>query len=396
LRGADADGDQEFCRTYAGKHELPFHTIDFNTGQVAQENKISIQEAARNLRYEWLERIRKEVGYHFIVTAHHKNDNAETVLLNLVKNTGLRGLHGILPKRHKIVRPFLSVTRKEIEQYAAEHSIDYREDISNESTKYTRNFIRHEVLPKIEEINHDAVEAIHALTERIRDTECLVDERIGQIKKRIIVMHGNVVELKYGFIQQHDGGKTILFELLREYGFNGDQVASVYQGFDAQPGIEFHSPTHRIIKDRRSLFITPLESDREHIRKWDSLPDQMIFNNYKIQVRAVPAEKCTIKRSADYAYFDLDKIAFPLTLRYRRDGDYFYPYGLTKPNSDKVGKKKLSKYFKDQKFPAHLKDSTPVLFAGDQLIWLVGQRIDDRVKVGKDTKSVLKLKIVSS
>ncbi|MCP4122714.1 MAG: tRNA lysidine(34) synthetase TilS [Bacteroidetes bacterium] len=396
LRGNDADGDQDFVRSYAMDNGIPFFTIDFDTEQYAGTHKMSIQLAARVLRYEWLEQMRLENGFHFIVTAHHMNDNAETVLNNLIRNTGLRGLHGILPKRDKVVRPLLCLSRTTIEGYASERSISFREDSSNASLKYTRNFIRHKIVPEIQSVNPEAVSAIHAMAARTHEAEILMEERMTQIRKRILVHRYDAVEIKFGYVLQHASGKTILYEILRDDGFNGDQVLEIFNNLKGRAGIEFLSTTHKVIKDRRSLFVIPLDSKRDWICKWDSIPKEIIFNNFKIQIRKVPIAKCNMKRSSNYAYFDLDKLKMPLTMRYRKDGDYFYPYGLTKRNSDKPGKKKLSKYFKDEKLSVYEKEVTPVLFSGEQLIWLVGQRIDDRVKVDEDTKTVLKCKILAS
>jgi tRNA(Ile)-lysidine synthase len=396
LRGQASDEDQAFVEQLALGRDLPFFTTRFDTEEHAGRSGLSVQEAARELRYHWLEEIRKANGFHFTVTAHHLNDNAETVLYNLVKNTGIRGLHGIPPKRDHIARPLLCLVREEIAAYAAENRIDYREDATNTSVKYSRNFLRIKVIPELESVNPKAVEAISGLSRKAAEAELLMQERIEQIRRKILHRTERYVELKFGYILQHAAGRTILFELLREFRFNEQQCGAVYEGLRLQPGAEYLSATHRLLKDRKSLFITALDSSFEAVRQYDKLPDQLLFNNFKIQVREVPADRVVMKQSSNYAYFDLDKIDMPLKIRYWKDGDYFYPFGMKKPHSDKVGKKKLSKFFKDEKIPVHEKETTPVLFAGNHLIWLVGLRTDHRFRVTEQTRRVLKMKIIKS
>lgn len=395
LRGAAADRDQQFVEERAIALDLPFFTVSFDTEKNAAEWSVSIQEAARRLRYDWLDQVCRENGFHFVVTAHQSKDNAETVLYNMVKQTGLRGLHGIPPRRDAIVRPLLCLSRQAIREYARENDIPFREDETNTSVKYSRNFIRHEVLPRLQELNPAVISAIDGLSRKVADAEILMEERLTQIRKRIVHVSAHHAELKYGYVLRHPAGRTILYEILKAYGFNESQAASVYSSLKGQPGAEFHSATHRLLKDRKSIFIMALDAERETIRQFDKIPSKIIFNDYKIQVREAPVEKVNIRESSRYAYLDRDKLQLPLKIRYWKAGDYFYPYGLTKPHSDKPGKKKLSKYFKDERIPAAEKELVPVLFSGEHLVWLVGRRIDHRFRVTENTKTVLKLKVVS-
>ena len=396
LRGTEAVKDKELVEATAKALDLPIHTIEFETESYARSHGMSVQEAARELRYSWLEEIRRKNGYHRIVTGHHRKDNAETVLYKLIKRTGIRGIRGILPKRGHIVRPMLCLSKDAVLEYAGNHAVDFREDTSNFSDKYSRNFLRLNVLPKLQELNPKVIEAIDGLSHKVAEAEILMSERLKQIRSKILFEHQDTFELKFGYVLQHGSGRTILYEILRDFGFNEEQCIGIYKTLQSQPGSEFLSGTHRIIKDRKSLFIVPLESERQSILQYDKLPKQIQFNDHKIQLRAVPINKVTLRENASYAYMDLDKIQFPITIRYWKQGDYFYPFGLTRERSDKVGKKKLSKYFKDEKVSGFAKKNTPVLFSGEHLIWLVGHRIDHRFRMTTETRNVLKMKVISN
>jgi tRNA(Ile)-lysidine synthase len=392
----EADEEQLFVAEYANTHQLPFYTVDFNTQEFAEKQQISIQEAARMLRYEWLETIRKQHQYHFIVTAHHQDDAVETVLMQMIKGCGIKGLGGIPTKNDKIVRPLLSVSKADLLEYLKLNQLDFRLDASNLANKYTRNFIRNEIIPKLNEVNPKAGDAIFELSEKAKAAEILIQERISQIKRKIVSVRFNTVEIKFGYILTHPSGKTILYEILKEYGFNSDQSKAIYEHLNSASGKKFLSEKFILLKDRNSLFVSPQQSNKVYIQKYEALPNQIVFNEYKIQVDEGPAHKIVLKTGSNYAFLDADKIEFPITIRYWKQGDYFYPFGLTKLHSDKIGKKKLSKYFKDEKISGFDKENIPVLFSGEKLIWLVGHRIDDRFKVTATTKNVVKFKVVKS
>lgn len=398
LRGAAANQDQDFVEAYAKQHGIPFFTMSFNTEIFAFRNKISVQEAARILRYQFFEEVRKANGYHFIVTAHHQDDQVETVLLNLLNGSGIKGVRGMLPKNGKIVRPLLNITKDEILGFLKEENVEFRTDASNEENKYTRNKLRNELIPQLASINKQASQHIADFATRNLEVEALLEERLAQIKKRILVQRLDTIEVKLGLIKTHAAGNTILFSVLKDFGFNANQSQEIFENLAEQSGAEYVSATHRLIRDRNSLFISPLQSEQVYIKQFDKIPNQIYFEAgeqvVKIQVDVLPISKCSLKKSANYAFLDADKIEMPLTIRFWKAGDYFYPYGLTKPKSDKVGKKKLSKYFKDEKMNVFEKQHTPVLFSGEHLIWLVGHRIDDRFKVTEETKRVLKLKLI--
>ncbi|MCB0507514.1 MAG: tRNA lysidine(34) synthetase TilS [Bacteroidetes bacterium] len=398
LRAKDSDGDAMFVEDFAKQNKIQFFSTTFDTISFKKDKQISTQMAARELRYQWFEKIRKENHFHKIVTAHHLNDQIETILLNFTKGTGLQGLTGMQPKNGYIVRPMLNISKQAILQFAQENKIPYREDASNASDYYQRNKIRLHVVPKLEEINPAFETTMISFIQNMNDYAQLMNEYLQKIKQKCCSIKNDIVEIKTGFIQTHLAGKTILFHLINEYGFNASTAQQVYQTINQHPKAktsnsqQFFSDSHRLIVDRKSIFIVNKNIERENYLLFDKIPKQIRFNNYTIQCSLVPIHEVNIKTSSRNAYFDADKLAFPLLIRYAKEADYFYPFGLSKPNNpNKIGKKKLSKYFKDEKFSLLEKENTPVLFSGEKMLWLVNHRIDDRFKISDKTKNVLKL-----
>ena len=393
LRENESDEDEKFVEHYAAQNKVPFHSVKFDTKAFKKGKTVSTQMAARELRYTWFEQIRKENKYHRIVTAHHLDDQLETILLNISKGTGINGLTGMSAKNGFIVRPFLEVSKNEILEYAKENKISYRQDSSNASDDYQRNLIRHQVVPQLQKINPSLHNSIIDFIDRMNDYETLSEDQIQLVKKKCCIHSNGIYEIKLGFIKAHKAGKTILFHLLHEFGFNNDTVNNSIAVKES--GKQFFSETHRIVVDRKSLFVVGKNIDRENYLLFEKIPTQIIFNKYKIHCSLVPIHELNIKTSNRYAYVDADKIEFPLMIRYAKEADYFYPFGLSKPKTPgKVGKKKLSKYFKDEKFSLLDKENTAVLFSGEKLIWLVNHRLDDRFKVSEKTKTVLKMVLV--
>jgi tRNA(Ile)-lysidine synthase len=393
LRGKESDEDEKFIQQFVSQNNIPFHVIKFDTKAYKQQHDVSTQMAARTLRYEWFEKVRKENGYHCIATAHHLDDQFETILLNITKGTGIKGLTGISLKNGFVVRPFLGISKQEILEYAKQNNIVFREDSSNASDDYQRNLIRHQVVPQLQKINPSLHASMVDFIDRMNDYETLTNQQVEVIKKKCYSEKNGIAEIKLGFIKTQKAGQTILFHLLKEFGFNSDAVKNVLDVNET--GKQFFSESHRVVTDRKSLFIVPKNVERENYLSFDSFPKQIVFNNYKMQCTLVPIQELNIKPSDRYAYFDADKMEFPLLFRYYKEGDYFYPFGMSKPKTPgKAGKKKLSKYFKDEKFSLLDKENTAVLFSGEKLIWLVGHRIDDRFKVTEKTNSVLKVLIV--
>lgn len=393
LRGNESDEDEQFVQHFAIQNNIPFYVIKFDTKLYKQQFDVSTQMAARTLRYEWFEKIRKENNYHSIATAHHLDDQLETILLNITKGTGIKGLTGMQAKNGSIIRPLLEVSKQQIIDYAKENNITFREDSSNASDDYQRNLIRHQIVPQLQKINPSLYTSMIDFIGRMNDYEILTNQQIEIIKKKCYSKKNGIIEIKLGFIRTQKAANTILFYLLKDFGFKDDTVKNILAVKEV--GKQFFSETHRIVIDRKSLFVVPKNIERENYLSFVQLPNQIVFNHYKIQCSLLPIQELNIKTSNRYAYFDADKIEFPIFIRYYNEGDYFYPFGMSKPKTPgKAGKKKLSKYFKDEKFSLLEKENTPVVFSGEKLIWLVGHRIDDRYKVTERTKHVLKMIVV--
>jgi len=395
LRGKESDDEQVFAEKYALEKEIPFFTINFNTRQFATKNKLTIQEAARFLRYTWLEEVRNSNDYTHIVTAHHQDDQAETILQHIIRGTGLQGLQGIPVKNGHIIRPLLPFSRREILEHAHACQVPWMEDSSNAEIKYERNFIRHEIIPMLEKLNPACSRSIYTMGERMREAACLQEEWIGRILKKNIRVKGNSTSLSIGFLQQNTASATILYYWLKAAGFSSEQLPDIMDSLDSgNSGLVFNSATHRLLKDRKHLFLFAENAEKQNRILFPTLTDQMRFNNLEIKCSSLPLSEWNMKKSPRFAYFDAEKIQWPIMLRSWEEGDYFYPFGMGKRHSsEKAGKKKLSKYFKDEKLSAYQKENAVLLLSGDRVMWLLGHRIDDRFKVTEKTKTVLKMTI---
>lgn len=386
LRGEEADGDEQFVKDLAQCYGLPFYSTSFDTEAYANEHNLSIQMAARELRYEWLNEVRKEHGYHFVATAHHKNDNAETLLLNLVKGTGMAGLHGILPKTGHLIRPLLPFSRAELEAFAATEQLHWRTDASNASNKYQRNLIRNQVMPLLEQINPALTQSLGEEINRFRDAEAIYKQGLAYYRKKLIDERKEGLFIPIKKLEHYPAQETILFELLREFGFNGEQITNVLEVLHQTETKQFYSATHRLIKDRQFLIVTTLAEETDHQVLIEHFKKPVKVPGLTLKFHPQTATNYHISPSPAVAAIDMAKLELPLTLRRWQAGDYFYPIGLNK-------KKKLKRYLSDAKLNQLEKENTWVLLSGDRIIWLVGHRLDDRFKVTEGTKEVLEIKI---
>ena len=386
LRAEESDGDEALVRALAHHYRVPFFHTRFDTTAYTQEKNVSTQVAARELRYDWFEQIRSTNRYDYIATAHHINDNIETVLHNFVKGTGIKGLRGMLVKRDRLIRPMLSLRREDIEAFRQEHQLDYREDSSNVSDKYTRNKIRHHLIPLIEEINPGFEAGFADRLKVFADLETLYQNKLLKTNKQLFEQRGGDVYIPIRKLKKLSDKRTILFEYLQPKGFTISQVDDILSVLDSESGKQFLSPTTRIIKDRQFLILTELsQTDFTAVMiQADHRSVQLPDANIMIEV----SERVSIKKDKAYAYLDIDKLEFPLILRKWKKGDYFYPFGMA------MKKKKLSKYFKDQKIPIHEKETIWILESGKKIAWIAGERIDERFKVTRQTKSVMTIKLI--
>ena len=395
LRGEESDKDQALVAKLAADYGIPFFVKSFETAQIAENSNESIQMIARRLRYDWFEMIRKENKFHAIATAHHLNDQIETVLFNLAKGTGIAGLRGILPRNDKIIRPILFLSREEIVKYANDNKLLYREDASNLSTKYARNKIRLNVIPSLKEINPNLEKTFEKTRNHVLDSEKLSHFATKQQIRNLIEKRGkdsfvSILKLKNKIVAP----KTVLWTFVKEFGFNETQVENLFEALEVNDKKEFFSKTHRLLKDKKFLILSDLEdleTSKIHLVKEDTR--KVRLKDFKIIIKKVGIEKYEQEHNDKIASLDFDKLEFPLIIRTRKDGDYFYPLGMEKANG-KPGKKKLKKYFLDTKKTAFERENALILQDNkDRIVWIIGDRLDDRFKIKESTKNVFRLRI---
>lgn len=386
LRGKDADTDELFVKELAKNLGIKAHTIQFETKEFAEKEQLSIQMAARQLRYDWFKELLQDNDLDYLVTAHHLNDNLETFLINFSRGTGLEGLTGIPAINGRIVRPLLAFSREEIEVYAKENNLAWREDASNAETKYTRNKIRHELVPLLKELNPSLLQSFQKTTKNLQQSQQIVDDSIFQIKENVISNEErNLIKIDIQKIKDVSNLSAYLYELLKEYGFT--EWNDIAHLLDAQSGKQILSKTYRLIKDRDHFLIEKrsknTKNDRFYIQKGEKT---LKTDEFSIRVSE---EKTSEKPENKYEIcVDLEKIQFPLVLRKWQVGDYFYPLGMN-------GKKKVSKYFKDEKLSLLEKENTWLLCSNNNIIWVVGRRLDERFKITPNTKNTLKIQWTS-
>lgn len=386
LRGKESDEDESFVKLLAEKYKISFYVRHFAISDFATEKGISVQMAARELRYQWFESIRKQEGYHYIATAHHLDDQVETFFLNLMRNTGIAGFHGISIKQGYIIRPLMFAYRKDIKEYIKKHKIPYREDSSNKETKYLRNNIRKKLIPLFKKIHPGFDKIINETIERIGETEKIYREVIEFQKKRIMKMENDRIILPIAEILKLDPLPSYLYEFLTPYGFNFTVVKEIIQVLDKIPGKSFSSSSHKLIKDRENLLIEPLPlADKETNEKESSIQGNVssISKPIHLTFRKISKDdKFRIDPSSNAANLDGHKIIYPLVLRKWQHGDVFYPFGRNQ-------KKKVSDFFIDEKIPILDKEKTWLLCSGGKIIWIVGHRIDNRFRITQRTRKVL-------
>jgi len=384
LRGEEADEDQRFVTWLAEQHNVPFFLKKFDTQGDASSMGVSIQMAARRLRFHWFEELRKEYNYNYIAIGHNQNDSIETALINMARGTGLKGITGIKPGNNAIVRPLLFAKRSQIIRYCAEYGLNYREDSSNQTTKYSRNHIRHEIIPEFEKINPQFLDAMTGNIERFRSAYRLYDSMVSEVKNKILEKKNDYWQLYIQLLDEYPETYTLLFEILRPFGFSREVVSDIYSSLGGESGKVFYSEKYKAVKDRDKLIITAIdyaqpkrfyiERDQQKITSPLHLSFQMIDNDDSFQIPKGPNIAC----------IDFDLVEFPLILRKWQAGDYFKPLGLGHY-------KKLSDFFVDRKYSLIEKERTWILASGEQIIWIIGDRLDERFKITGNTTKVLRI-----
>lgn len=384
LRGEESDEDEVFVKNLADQYDVPFFVKSLDASEYAKDNQVSIQMAARDLRYEWFEHLLEEKGYDFVATAHHRDDVLESLLLNLTKGTGISGLQGIRAKLGRVVRPMLFASRENIADFAADKKLAWREDSTNASNQYQRNLIRNEVIPQLKLINPNLENTLVHTLDRLQAAEEIFDTNIKKIKEEALFRSGIDVWLHVRKMQAEGLNSSILFEILKEWGFSYVQAREIMDGIVAEStGKKYYSGSYRLNLDRDYLLISPIRD--ANIREYHIWRDTDEYSNdfFKLVFKIYSAANFKIPADRNQGCFDLERLEFPLKVRRWQAGDRFFPLGMKHP-------KKVSDFLIDEKVPLNIKERVCVLLSGEEVAWLIGYRIDERFKVTDETQNILK------
>lgn len=391
LRGKDSELDEAFVQNLANKLQADIYVTSYDTQTYASKKNLSIQMAARELRYAWFNQLIKVHDFDYVLTAHHADDNLETFLINFSRGTGLDGLTGIPEVNEQFVRPLLPFSRNQIELYAKENNLSWREDQSNAETKYLRNKIRHEIIPLLKTLNPSLLESFSHTIDHLKSSQQIISDCMKDLNQQITFVENGLIKYDIEQLKKLSNPKAYLFELLKNYGFT--EWHDVLNLLEAQPGKQVFSKTHRLLKDRAFLILTEISENTapKASFKIDASDDKISLEAYDLILKEVPnpydfTEKLS-NNEKQCIYTDKSLLIFPLTVRKWQKGDYFYPLGMG-------GKKKLSKFFKDEKLSILDKENIWVLCSDDKIVWVMNQRQDDRFKINKNTKKTLKIEIV--
>lgn len=391
LRGEESERDEQFVGDLAKRYAVELFINRFATASYAEENKLSIQVAARNLRYDWFRALAAEKNIRSIVTAHHADDNIETVVMNFFRGTGLKGLVGMDQHFSLIYRPLLHCRKKELLTYASHNNLRYVEDSSNISSNYTRNYFRNELLPAIEKVFPSAQENILKNIDRLYEVEQVYNEAIETYKSKLVTSNGKEEHIPILKLRKNRFHRTLIWEIIKEKNFSAAQVDEVIKLFDADNGSYMESLSHKIIRNRKWLVIVPIETEgNTQLTTINEKDRKVIYDNGSLHIEHnIAAEHVTVSADNNVAILNEAELKFPLLLRKTRQGDYFYPLGMQK-------KKKLSRFFIDQKLSLTEKQNVWVLESDKRIVWVVGLRIDDRFKMLPFSSSVVRIKFVPS
>tara|TARA_R110002050_G_scaffold200492_1_gene335353 strand:- start:11305 stop:12627 length:1323 start_codon:yes stop_codon:yes gene_type:complete len=384
LRGKDADADQEFTKNLALQFNVPFYTIKFETETYAKTRKISIQMAARNLRYFWFEKICKENNFSQIAVGTHLTDNIETFLLNSTRGTGLSGLRGIKPINGRIIRPLLGFTKEEIYSYSKSKNLDWREDLSNQSIKYHRNKIRHTVLPILKELNPNLEDTFQRNFKRLLRVDAYVQEKLDETWNDWVTHTEKGFSLPIDKLRSDKFTDVILTYKLQPFGFNPSQVHDLITGLSSQPGVTISSTDYKIYVDRTEVFVQP--------KRFFTIPNEYSITEFLGEItQPIPLKfedhhrkDVSFSKAKNIAYFDFDTLTYPLTLRVWKEGDRIHPFGMK-------GSKKVSDLLIDAKIPLPEKENIWVLESNQKICWVIGIRSSEQFKVTDQTKRIFQV-----
>jgi tRNA(Ile)-lysidine synthase len=383
LRGDESEQDETFVRKIAGEMRLPIHVERFPATDDAKAKGISIQMAARELRYRWFDELAGQYGYDHIAIAHNRNDRIETLFINLARGTGIHGITGMKPQNGKIIRPLLFASRDEIAAYAQEYRIAFREDSSNTGDKYVRNYIRHHLIPGLENYFPGFQQTMERDMDNFTGVEFFYNEAIERYKKNTCKTNGDTLEISIPALLESPSPSALLYEIIKPFGFSNAAVSSILSKKHGS-GQQFFSKSHRLLRNRQSLIIKP--SDNNKLREYfieECSGD--IFSPVRLHVNIFDKRPgFTIPADPDIACLDYSRLQFPLSLRKWLPGDSFYPLGMK-------GVKKLSDFFIDNKLSVIDKENIWLLTSAGEIVWITGLRIDDRFKITGNTKRIVKI-----
>ncbi len=390
LRGHESKRDEDFVKTLGEKYGVQTFIKNFDTANVAKQQRTGIEETARKLRYNWFSELLSAENAvansrQFILTAHHADDNIETVMMNFFRGTGIKGLRGILPKNDNIIRPLLFAGRSEIEHFARHNQLEFVTDSTNADSDYTRNYFRNDLIPSIEKVFPGVKKNILQNINRFAGIELLYEQSIHALKQKLIQIKGNEVHIPVLKLLKTKPLQTVIYEIIKDYGFVAAQVSETEKLLHSSTGKYILSPTHRMLHNRQWLVVTALQSNDAayFLIEEETLPSQIKFAGAVIAVQKIKGG--LVNDDLFCAMTDIRKLQFPLLLRRWKQGDYFYPLGMQK-------KKKLSRFFTDQKISLAQKEQTWVIESFGKIVWVVGMRIDDRFKITPSTKEMLQIK----
>ena len=377
LRGDASNADEDFVRNLATHNDKFFLVTNFDTTGYVEENKVSIQIGARELRYRWFAEMMRKNDIKTLVTAHHVDDSLETFLINLSRGTGIDGLTGIPEKTDTVSRPLLRFSRSQILEYAQSQKLQWREDASNADTKYLRNKIRHEIVPLLKDLNPSFLKNFTKTQDYLSESAALIDSQVKELKSRLFQENNGIVRISIAELLKLEPISAYIHALFKNYGFT--EWNDVENLLSAMSGKEIHSKTYRLLKDREFLLLTKIkeESDVQFLVK-----EEQTEVLEPIQLKIETVHDLSIKNK-NTLYIDKKALKYPLTIRKWKNGDYFYPLGMK-------GRKKLSKFFKDEKVDVVAKEQQWLLCSGEEVVWVIGRRADERFKVTKNTSEILK------
>jgi len=385
LRGKEADLDMLLVEEYAQQLSVPFFCRKFDTRRYCKESKLSVQEAARNLRYAWLQDLANENAYHYIATAHHLDDSIETALINLIRGTGVRGLSGIPQVNGKIIRPLLSASRSEMERCAQTQLVPFRTDASNLEDAYLRNQLRNHIVPVLKELRPGFSETMKDFMERMQATANALDKFVDGYREKCIKQENEGVSIAISELGGEQYSGLILYEILKDFGFSAEVCSQLNDSLSGQAGKVFYSSSHKAIKDRDKIFILPIVTGKEDEPHFIiNSSSKVTIGNQLFSFEMLPqTEIPSFDKGNQTAYFDADRLQFPLMLRKMQTGDSIVPLGMQ-------GRKKLSNLLIDKKVPLHEKENIWVLMSGNTIVWVPGLQMGDFGKITSSTSRIFK------